>query len=54
MPDDLVPDLLAHAAEVLEREFGMLPEFKPARPIDGDSQAMAVVLEETARRLGDN
>ena len=54
MPDDLVPDLLAHAAEVLEREFGMLPAFKPTRPTDGDSQAMAAVLEETARRLGDN
>ncbi len=40
--------------EVLEREFGVLPGFKPARPTDGDSQAMAAVLEETARRLGNN
>ncbi len=54
MPDDLVPDLLARATEVLEREFGMLPAFKPARPTDGDNQAIAAVLEETARLLGDN
>jgi glutamate/tyrosine decarboxylase-like PLP-dependent enzyme len=54
MPDDLVPDLLAHAAEVLEREFGMLPAFRPTRLADEDSRAMAAVLEETARRLGDN
>ena len=54
MPDDLVPDLLARAAEALEREFGALPAFEPARAIDADSEAMAVVLEETARRLGDN
>jgi glutamate/tyrosine decarboxylase-like PLP-dependent enzyme len=54
MPDDLIPELLANAAEVLEREFGALPAFKPARPTDGDSQAMAAVLEETARLLGDN
>lgn len=54
MPNDLVPDLLARATEVLEREFGMLPAFNPARPTDGDIQAIAVVLEETARLLGDN
>ena len=54
MPDDLVPDLLARAAEALEREFGALPAFEPARAIDADSEAMAAVLEETAQRLGDN
>ena len=54
MPDDLVPELLAHATEVLEREFGALPAFEPARASDADSGAMAAVLEETARRLGDN
>ncbi len=54
MPDDPVPDLLARATEVLEREFGTLPTFKPTRSSDGDSQAIAAVLEEAARLLGDN
>jgi tyrosine decarboxylase/aspartate 1-decarboxylase len=54
MSDDLVPDLLARAAEVLEREFGALPTFEPARPSDADLGAIAAVLEETARRLGNN
>ena len=31
MPDDLVPDLLARATEVLEREFGMLPGIQAGR-----------------------
>ena len=54
MRDDLVPDLLARATEVLEREFGALPAFEPARASDTDIGAMAAVLEETARRLGNN
>ncbi len=54
MPDDLVPDLLARATEMLEQEFGILPTFKPARRTDGDREAIAGVLEETARLLGDN
>jgi tyrosine decarboxylase / aspartate 1-decarboxylase len=54
MPDDLLPDLLARAAEVLAREFGTLPAFEPARASDADSGAIAAVLEETARRLGNN
>jgi len=54
MADDLVPDLLARAAEALEREFGALPGFEPTRASDADAGAMAAVLEETARRLGDN
>jgi tyrosine decarboxylase/aspartate 1-decarboxylase len=54
MADDLVPDLLARAVEALEREFGALPGFEPTRASDADAGAMAAVLEETARRLGDN
>jgi tyrosine decarboxylase/aspartate 1-decarboxylase len=54
MSDDLVPDLLARAAEVLEREFGALPAFEAARPSDADLGAIAAVLEETARHLGNN
>jgi glutamate/tyrosine decarboxylase-like PLP-dependent enzyme len=54
MPNDQVPNLLAHATDVLEEEFGTLPDFTPARMSDGDAQAMATVLEETALRLGDN
>ena len=54
MPDDLVPDLLARATELLKREFGSLPAFEPARESDADSGAIAAVLDETARRLGDN
>jgi tyrosine decarboxylase/aspartate 1-decarboxylase len=54
MTDDLVPDLLARATEELEREFGALPRFEPARTSDGDAAAMASVLGETVRRLGDN
>src|ERR1700687_2878878 len=50
MPDDLVPDLLARATEVLEREFDALPAFEPARASDADSGAIAQVLEETERR----
>ena len=54
MPDDLVPDLLAGAIEVLKRGFGALPAFEPARTSDADSGAMTAVLEETARRLRNN
>jgi tyrosine decarboxylase / aspartate 1-decarboxylase len=54
MPDDLIPELLATATELLEREFGMLPAFTPARSTDRDANALAAVMEETARRLGDN
>ena len=54
MREDRVPDLLARAAEVLEREFAELPRYRPERKSDFDQEAMAAVLEETARRLGDN
>src|ERR1700756_1628781 len=52
MSRDPVPDLLARAAERLGDEFAFLPEsasFSPAQ-----EAAMAEVLNETARRLGDN
>jgi tyrosine decarboxylase / aspartate 1-decarboxylase len=52
MPRDPVPELLARATNVLEGEFGGLAdgESGPA----GADVAMASVLLETARRLGDN
>ena len=54
MTHDPVPELLARATEELEREFGALPSFEPARESDTDTEGMAAVLEETARRLGNN
>jgi tyrosine decarboxylase / aspartate 1-decarboxylase len=54
MTDDYIPDLLARAGAVLQREFEALPPFDPARESDADREGMAAVLEETARRLGDN
>src|SRR5579863_9045254 len=50
MSRDPVPELLERATQFLEAEFAHLPE----APIDCDQPAMAGVLEETARRLGDN
>ena len=52
MPHDPFIELLAHAAEALEAEFGSLPKFEPQ--LGADAEAMAQVLEETAHRLGDN
>jgi tyrosine decarboxylase/aspartate 1-decarboxylase len=54
MPKDLVPELMARAAEELEREFGLLPDFEPARASDTAGDVMGAVLQETAQRLGDN
>jgi len=54
MTEDWVPGLLDRAAELLEREFGDLPAFLPARKADSDVEALGTVLEETARRLGNN
>jgi tyrosine decarboxylase / aspartate 1-decarboxylase len=54
MAKDLLAEMLARAADVLEREFAALPAYDAARPGDGDANAMAAVLEETAHRLGDN
>jgi tyrosine decarboxylase / aspartate 1-decarboxylase len=52
--DDRVSELLAAAQEMLTREFADLPSFRPERETDSDVDAMAAVLDETARRLGDN
>ena len=52
MTHDPFLSLLAHAAETLEAEFGSLPAF--AAELGVGTEAMAQVLEETARRLGDN
>lgn len=46
--------MLAGAAEILEQEFRDLPDFLPQRKSDTDINALRTVLEETARRLGDN
>jgi tyrosine decarboxylase / aspartate 1-decarboxylase len=50
MLHDPVPDLLAHATELLEAEFAALP----SAPAQVDLPAMERVLAETAHRLGDN
>ena len=50
MPHDPVPALLARATELLEAEFTGLPRFAQ----EADGEAMARVLEATAKRLGDN
>ena len=47
---DPVPGLLSRAAELLEEQFATLPEFRT----DADPVTMAKVLEDVARRLGDN
>jgi tyrosine decarboxylase / aspartate 1-decarboxylase len=52
MSRDPVPDLLARAAERLGDEFAFLPE--SASLNSAQEAAMAEVLDETARRLGDN
>jgi glutamate/tyrosine decarboxylase-like PLP-dependent enzyme len=54
MPKDFVPEMLSRATEVLEREFGALPRYEPARPSDANIEAMAAVLEETAHHMGNN
>ncbi len=51
---DPVPGLLAHAAERLEREFAYLPAVEATDYGQAQGVAIAQVLEETARRLGDN
>ena len=52
MPKDPVPELLTRATEALEAEFASLPEFEGEPGLD--PMAMAAVLNEAARRLGDN
>jgi glutamate/tyrosine decarboxylase-like PLP-dependent enzyme len=50
MLQDPVPILLSRATELLEEQFRALPAFETAV----DTEAIAQVLEATARRLGDN
>ena len=54
MSRDPVPDLLARAAERLGDQFAFLPEIESASLSVAQKTAMAAVLDETARRLGDN
>src|SRR5579885_485293 len=51
-PQDPVPILLSRAVERLASEFTQLPPTPP--PATRDIDAMSAVLDETARRLGDN
>src|ERR1700728_2964774 len=53
MMPDLVPGMLLRATQVLEAEFGSLPETELVSD-EADAQAMAEVLAATAHRLGDN
>src|ERR1035437_5885951 len=50
MPHDPVPGLLSRATELLEKQFAALPAFESA----ADTSAMVRVLEDVARRMGDN
>ena len=50
MPHDPVPGLLSRAAELLEKQFAAMPAFES----EADPEAMARVLEDVARRMGDN
>jgi tyrosine decarboxylase / aspartate 1-decarboxylase len=56
MAKDPVPELLARATEALEAEFRTLPKFEaePGLGSGSGAEAMAAILSETARRLGDN
>src|ERR1035437_8122726 len=50
MPHDPVPGLLSRATELLEKQFAALPTFESA----ADTSAMVRVLEDVARRMGNN
>jgi len=50
MPKDPVPGLLSRATELMEKHFEALPDFGSV----ADPAAMAPILEEVARRMGDN
>ena len=50
MPQDPVPSLLSRATELLEKQFAALPAFEST----ADATAMERVLEDVARRMGDN
>jgi glutamate/tyrosine decarboxylase-like PLP-dependent enzyme len=50
MPKDPVPHLLTRATQLLEEQFAAMPAFEPAL----NTAAMETVLEDVARRLGEN
>ncbi|MGD0681782.1 MAG: pyridoxal-dependent decarboxylase [Terracidiphilus sp.] len=50
MPQDHVPSLLSRATELLEKQFAALPDFEST----SDPAAMERILEDVARRMGDN
>ncbi|HEY1208366.1 MAG TPA: aminotransferase class I/II-fold pyridoxal phosphate-dependent enzyme [Terracidiphilus sp.] len=50
MSQDPVPGLLSHATELMNKQFAALPAFDAA----ADPAEMARVLEDVARRMGDN
>jgi glutamate/tyrosine decarboxylase-like PLP-dependent enzyme len=50
MPQDPVPGLLARATQLLEKQFAAMPAFESAPGLP----AMERVLEDVARRMGDN
>ncbi len=50
MPQDPVPGLLSRSTEMLEKHFAAMPTFESA----ADPEAIARVLEDVARRMGDN
>jgi glutamate/tyrosine decarboxylase-like PLP-dependent enzyme len=50
MPQDPVPSLLSRATEVLEKQFAAMAAFESTT----NSEAIARVLEDVARRMGDN
>jgi glutamate/tyrosine decarboxylase-like PLP-dependent enzyme len=50
MSQDTVPGLLSHATELMKKHFAALPAFDDA----ADPAEMARVLEDVARRMGDN
>src|ERR1700756_5044830 len=52
LPSDPVPTLLARAAQRLQEQFAHLPAAGNIAPADLDR--FAAVLDDTARRLGDN
>ena len=54
MTKDRVPELLARATEALEAEFGAASGLWIRAGCGSGREAMAEVLEATARRLGDN
>src|SRR5215469_3504349 len=54
MSCDPVPALLASAAERLCAEFTCLPAVESAALAPDQAEKMAAVLDETARRMGDN